>query len=159
MDVGMGVGMGMSVGVGVGVGMSGLMCGLVVVRMRMRVRVSVAATGELEHEEGRARHHEQAADDQILVAHDGGAQAESDGDQQRAEHEGERHVRSGGGEGAAHRAAQRLATGTAEHRERGPVVGQDGVAEADARGGEQQRWSGVHASTLATVFACVKMRS
>jgi hypothetical protein len=67
------------------------------------------------------------------------AEAQPRRDEQRAEQQRERDVGARGGQRAAHGPGQRLAAGAAENGERGPVVGQGGVAEADARGGEDER--------------------
>jgi hypothetical protein len=58
--------------------------------------VRVAVTGGLEHGEAETGGNQQAADDRVLRAGDGMAKLQADGDDHRAQHDRQQHVRHAG---------------------------------------------------------------
>ncbi len=96
------------------------------------VGVSVTVAEQVEGEEADAGGDEQAADDGVLGALHRRAELQPDHHDHRPEDDRHQHVGHAGQAGQARHLAQGIPAGPAEHRERRPVVGQDGVPEPDA---------------------------
>ena len=114
-----------------------------VVRVAVIVRMGVTvAAGELERCEAEPGRDQNRPDDRVLRALRPRAELQPDGDDDRAEHDRDEHVRDPCQAGQPGDPRQRVAAGAAEHRQRHPVVGQDRVPEPDARRSREQRRRG-----------------
>jgi hypothetical protein len=133
---------------------------IVLVRMRMVVRVAVSmfvrmvvpvvsVPGQLQCREAEAGEDQDGADDGVLRALDRGAELQADGDDDGAEGDRDENVRDAREPRQPGNAGERVAAGAPDDRERHPVVGEDGVPEADAGGrGDQSRRGRAHSVDL-----------
>jgi hypothetical protein len=129
--------------------------GVVVV---MVVVVSMAVTGQLQHGEAQTGGDENAAHDRVLGILDGRAELQSHGDDHTTQHDRDQYMGRPGQAGQPGYPGQRVAPGPAQHGQRHPVVRQDGVAEAHAgRGGQQRRSVLGHLLTLPNLMAAERL--
>jgi hypothetical protein len=117
------------------------------------VRVAVPPAGELEPEKPGPGRDQETSDERVLDVLDGRAQLQTDDHEDPTEQQRDRDVGdSGQGRERGH-AAQRIALRAAEDGQWHPVVGEDGVAEADARS-RQERSETVHTRRLNSYKVC-----
>lgn len=102
------------------------------------VVVVVTAAHQLQDGEPETGGDQDRAHDGVLGALDGRAELESDGDDHAAEHDRDQDMGHPGQARQPGHAGEWIATRTAEDRQRHPMVGQNGVAEADAGGCSQE---------------------
>jgi uncharacterized protein (TIGR00369 family) len=121
----------------------------VVVRMvavgAMIMPVPVAFSTQFQDQEDGAGRDQDAADDEVGVTGDGGAELQPDQDHHPADQQGHHDVSDGGGQRQARHPARAVVAGAGQDRQRQPVVGHDRVPEADAGGAEHDDGEGVHA--------------
>ena len=103
------------------------------------VTVMMSVPAELQSREANAGEDQQAADHRVLCALHRGAKLESDGHDHAAEQERDEHVRDAGDPRQSRDPREAIAARASDDRQRDPVIGQDRVTEADARGGNEQR--------------------
>ena len=117
----------------------------VVVVVMGAVIVPVPLSAQVQDQEDGAGGEQDAADGEVGVTGDGGAELEPDTDHHPAEQQGHHDVGDGGGQRQARRRARAVVAGAGQHRQRQPVVGHHRVPEAHPGGAEQEDGEGVHA--------------
>ena len=115
---------------------------VVVVVVVMIVVVTWPAPGGLERGEADAGGDQQAPDDRVLGARRPRAELQPDGDEHRPQHDREQDVGHAGEAREARDLGHRVSPRPSQHGQRHPVVGQDGVAEADSGGRGKQSGRG-----------------
>jgi hypothetical protein len=106
------------------------------------VFVMVAVAGHLEYEKADPCGDQDAANDRVLRMLDRRAKLQTDHDDQRTKPDRDQHVRQPSQPRQARDPRKRVPPRAAEHSQRHPMVGQDGVPESDARCGGEEGWPG-----------------
>jgi hypothetical protein len=119
--------------------------GSMVMARAVAAAVPMAPSPQVKDQEDRAGGEQDAADDEVGVTGDAGAELETDTDHDSTDDQGHHDVRDGGGQRQAHYLARAVLAGAGQDRQRQPVIRHDRVPKADAGRGEQDDRKGVHA--------------